>query len=93
MEHAKRETVGIRWDRWHRRVVMQSLRMMVMSGVVRHAEVDPPQHCDDHEDIETEPESAFSISLRPVSIDEQGWFTRLLCRRVGSPFTHARHTT
>lgn len=93
MEHAKRETVGIRWDGWHRRVEMQSLRMMVMSGVVCHAAVDPSQHRDDRIDIEMEPESAFSVSLPPVIIDEQGCLTRLLHRRAGSPFTYARQTT
>jgi len=42
MKHTMRRTVGISWERWHRMFVMQSLRMMVMSGVVRRADCDPP---------------------------------------------------
>jgi len=37
-----RRTAGISWEPWHRAVVMQSLKMMVMSGVVRRADLDPP---------------------------------------------------
>jgi hypothetical protein len=91
MEHAMRRTDGIRWDRWHRMVVMRSLQMMVMSGVVRRAEIDPPQHLDDCANIETDPEA--SLSMPPVIFDEQGWFTRFVRRREDSPFTHERHTT
>jgi len=93
MKYAMRRTKGIRWDRWHRMVVTRSLEMMVMNRVLRHAEVDPPRHSDDAANIEADPEESASRSMRDVITDEQGWFTRFVRRRVGSPFTHARHTT
>lgn len=93
MKYAMRRTAGIRWDRWHRMVVMKSLQMMVLSGVVRRAEVDPPQHRDDCAHIETDPEASLPISMPPIIVDEQGWFTRFCHRRADSLFTQARHTT
>ncbi len=93
MKYARRRTEGIRWDRWHRMVVMKSLQMMVLSGVVRRAEVDPPLHRDDCVNIETDPEALVSISMPPVIVDDQGWFTRFIHRRADSLFTQARHTT
>ena len=92
MNHAMRRTEGIRWDRWHRMVVTRSLQMMVMSGVVRRAEVDPPQHLDDRAYMEADPEASLS-SIQPVIVDEEGWFTRFVSRRSDSSFTHAGHTT
>lgn len=92
MKYAMRRTEGIRWDRWHRMVVMRSLQMMVMSRVVRRAELDPPRHLDDCADIEADPEASLS-SMPPVIFDEQGWFTRFFRRRADSHFTHERHTT
>jgi hypothetical protein len=91
MKYAMSRTGGIRWDRWHRMVVMRSLQMMVMSRVVRRAEVDPPQYLDDVADIEADPEA--SLSMPPVIVDEQGWFSRFFRRGAESPITHARHTT
>ncbi|MGH7485432.1 MAG: hypothetical protein ACREMY_07475 [bacterium] len=93
MKYAMRRTKGIRWDRWHRMVVTRSLEMMVMNRVLRHAEVDPPRHSNDAANIEADPEESASRSMPDVITDEQGWFTRFVRRRVGSPFTHARHTT
>ena len=93
MKYPMRRTEGIRWDRWHRMVVMRSLEMMVMSGVVRRAEVNPPQHLDDRAHIETDLEASLSMPMPLVIIDEQGWFTRFVHRRVAAPFTHERHTT
>lgn len=92
MKYAMRRTKGIRWDRWHRMVVMRSLQMMVMSRVVRRAELDPLQRLDDAAGIEADPEASLSAML-PVNLDEQSWFTRFFHRRVDSPFTHARHMT
>ena len=92
MKHAMKRTTGIRWDRWHRMVVMRSLKLMVMNGVVRHAEVDPPQHFDDCAGIEEDPEASVS-SMPPVIVDEESWFTRFSCRQADSPLTQVRHTT
>ena len=92
MKDVKKGTRGIRWNRWRRRMVMRSLEMLVTSGVVRRAEVDPPQHCDECPDIEMDLEVSIS-SMPAVDLDAPGWFTRFVRRRVGSPFTHARHTT
>jgi len=92
MKHATRGTKGIHWERWRRRVVMRSLEMLVTSGVVRRAEVDPPQHCDEYPDSEASPEA--SVSTAPaVNLEAPGWFTRFFHRRTSSPFTHVRHTT
>jgi len=97
MKYARRRTEGIRWDRWHRMVVMRSLQMMVMSGVIRRAEVlhraevDLPQHRDDCADIEADPEA--SLSMPPGIFDEQGWFTRFVRRRADLLINHERHTT
>lgn len=88
-----RRTKGVRWDRWHHMVVLRSLQLMVLNGVVRRAEVDPPQHLDDCADIEADSEVSVSISMPPVNLDEKGWFTRFFRRRAESVFTHARHTT
>jgi len=54
MKYAMRRTKGVRWDYWHRMVVMRSLELMVMNGVVRRAAVDPTQHLDDCADIDND---------------------------------------
>ena len=92
MSYAMRRTEGIRRDRWRRMVVMRSLEMMVMNGVVRRAEVDPPRHLNDCADIEADPESSLS-SVPFVNLEEQSWFTRFSCRQTELVFRHARHTT
>jgi hypothetical protein len=75
-------------------VVMQSLRLMVLSGVLRRAEVDPPQYLDDCADSETDAARAASLSSLPFGgIDAQSWFTRLFYRRADLVIHHARHTT
>jgi hypothetical protein len=94
MNYAMRQIEGICWDRRRCIVVMQSLRLMVLSGVLRRAEVDPPQYLDDCADSETDADIAASLSSSPLgSGDAQSWFTRLFHRRTNSPFIHARHTT
>lgn len=92
MEYATRRAKGVRWDRWRRMVVMRSLEMMVMNGVVRRAEVDPPRYLNDCEDIEAGPEASLS-TVPSVNLEEQSWFTRFSCRQTELVFTHARHTT
>ena len=92
MKYAMRKTKGMRWNRRRHMVMMQSLRLMVTSGVVRRAEMDPPQHRVDCAGIEADPEVSVS-SMLPVNLDEQSWFTRFFSRRAESLFTHARHTT
>ena len=93
MKQAMRRTKSIRWDRWHHMVVLRSLQLMVMNGVVRRAEVDPPQRLGDCTDIEADPEVSVSISMPRVNLEEQSWFTRFTCRQADSPFTDVRHTT
>jgi hypothetical protein len=92
MKHAMRRTEGIRWDRWHRMVMMRSLELMVLNGVVRSAEVDPPQHLANRADSEAVPRASLP-SLPLVQLDEQGWFTRFFRRRTDLHITQARHTT
>jgi hypothetical protein len=93
MNYAMKRIEGICWD--HRRcmVVMQSLRLMVLSGVLRRAEVDPPQYLDDCADSETDADTAASLSSLPLgSVDVQSWLTRLFHRRADLIINHARHT-
>jgi hypothetical protein len=92
VKYAMRQTKDMSWNRRRRKVMMQSLRLMVTSGVVRRAEMDPPQHRADYAGIEADPEASVS-SMLPVNLDEQSWFTRFISRRAESLFTHARHTT
>ena len=92
MNYLMRRTKDIRSDRRRHMVVMQSLRLMITSGVVRRAEMDPPHHRDDCAKIEADLEASLSF-IPPVNLDEQGWLTRFFLRRTESPFTQARHTT
>jgi len=71
---------------------MRSLEMLVTSGVVRRAEVDPPQHLDERLESETSPEASV-LALPAADLDAEGWFSRFVRRRADSPFTHVRHTT
>ena len=91
MRNTMRRTEGIRWDRWHRMAMMRSLELMVLNGVVRSAEVDPPQHPARRADIGTNPRASLSMPL--VNLDKQGWFSRFFRRRADASFTHVRHTT
>ena len=92
MRKTMKQTKGIRWDRWRRMVVMRSLELMVMNGVVRRAEVDPPRHLDDCADMEADPKASIS-SVPSVNLEEQSWFARFSCRQTDPSYTHARHTT
>jgi hypothetical protein len=92
MKDFKKGTRGVHWGRWRRGIVMRSLEMLVTSGVVRRAEVDPPQHRYECPDSEVDPETS-ALSLPAVNLDATGWFSRFIRRRGNSPFTHVRHTT
>jgi hypothetical protein len=94
MSYAMKRIEGLCWDRRRCMVVMQSLRLMVLSRVLRRAEVDPPQYLDDCAGSETDADTAASLSSVPLgSLDELSWFTRLFHRRTDSIIHHARHTT
>lgn len=94
MSYALKRIEGICWDRRRCMVVMQSLRLMVLSGVLRRAEVDPPQYLDDCADSEMNAITAASLSSLPFSSgDALSWFTRLLHRQTDLAINHARHTT
>ena len=91
MKYVKKGTKGIHWGRWRRKMVMRSLEMLVTSGVVRHAEIDPPEYR--HECLDSEAGPEASVLSPAVDIDAQGWFNRFIRRRGDSPLTHVRHTT
>ena len=79
MKHTMRRRVGISWERWHRMFVMQSLRMMVMSGVVRRADCDPPLvHLNSAQGgLDGQGGDKTSAS----SLAEPGWFARMFFSR------------
>jgi hypothetical protein len=94
MSYAMKRIEGLCWDRRRCMVVMQSLRLMVLSGVLRRAEVDPPQYLDDCADSKTDADTVALLSSLPLSsLDELSWFTRLFHRRTDVIINHARHTT
>jgi hypothetical protein len=91
MKNTMRRTEGIRWDRWHRMAMMRSLELMVLNGVVRSAEVDPPQYPAGRAAMEVGSRASSSMPL--VNLEKQSWFTRFFRRRADASFTQARHTT
>jgi hypothetical protein len=91
MGNTMRRTEGIRWDRWHRMAMMRSLELMVLNGVVRSAEVDPPQYPAGRAAMEVGSRASSSMPL--VNLEKQSWFTRFFRRRADASFTQARHTT
>jgi hypothetical protein len=91
MRNAIRRTGGIRWDHWRRMAMMRSLELMVLNGVVRSAEVDPPQYPAGRAAMEAASRASSSMPL--VNLEKQSWFTRFIRRRADASFTHARHTT
>jgi hypothetical protein len=92
MKYVMRRAKGVRWDRWHCMIVTRSLEMMVMNGVVRRAEVDPPEHFDVCADSETDSETSVA-AMPPVDHHKQRWFTRFFRRRADVLISHARHMT
>lgn len=92
MKYGVKREKGVRWDRWHRMVTMQSLQLMVINGVVRSAEIDPPHYRAGRPDLKADTSASLS-SLTPVNLDGQGWFTRLFRRRADPLINIVRHTT
>lgn len=88
---ARRDT-GIRWDRWNRKVTMQSLQLMVMNGVVRSAEIDPPRYRAGRPDVKAKT-TVPQLSIASVDPAGQGWFSKLFRRRADPLIHHVRHTT
>lgn len=79
MKHNMRRTAGIFWAEWHRMVVMRSLKMMVMSGVVRRADLAPPPvHPNSVEGgLDGQGEGRSSTD----SLEEPGWLARIFFSR------------
>lgn len=74
----KRKTVK-NWNLWRGAVSFQSLQMMVMSGVVRRADLDPPQNPVRsgywHRD------ASNKDGLPQEAASEQGWISRMILGR------------
>lgn len=79
MNRTMRRTAGISWEQWHRMVVMQSLQMMVMSGVVRRADLDPPP--DRHNSAQDGPDGQGGDDTPVGGLAEPGWFARMIFSR------------
>jgi hypothetical protein len=76
----RRTAAGISWEQWHRMVVMQSLQMMVMSGVVRRADLDPPLvHLNSAQGGPDRQGGGDETSTS--SMAEPGWFARIFFSR------------
>jgi hypothetical protein len=81
-----RRKAGANWDLWRRAVSFESLQMMVMSGVVRRADLDPPQNQGRtgywHRDV-------AKVAVPQESASEQGWISRMILgRKSVSQSTH-----
>jgi hypothetical protein len=74
---AKRK-VSAKWELWRGAVSLQSLQMMVMSGVVRRADLDPPQ---DPGRTGYWHRGKNRVSIPQESASEQGWISRMLLGR------------
>jgi len=74
---AKRTTVKS-WNLWRGAVSLQSLQMMVMSGVVRRADWDPPQ-----DPVRTGywHRGAGKVTMQQEAASEQGWISRMILGR------------
>jgi hypothetical protein len=79
VKHNMRRTAGISWAEWHRMVVMRSLKMMVMSGVVRRADLAPPPvHPNSLEAGSDGPGGDQTSADSPA---EPGWLARMFFSR------------
>jgi hypothetical protein len=79
MKRTMRRTAGISWGRWHRMVVTRSLQMMVMSGVVRRADLNPPLvHLDF---VRGRPDGQGGERIAAGVVAEPGWFVRMFFSR------------
>lgn len=74
---AKRK-VSVKWELWRGAVSLQSLQMMVMSGVVRRADLDPPQDPGRTGYWHSEKNR---VNIPQESASEQGWISRMLLGR------------
>jgi hypothetical protein len=79
MKQKGRRTAGVPWAKWHRMIVLRSLKMMVMSGVVRRADLAPPPvHPDSGEGgLDGQGEDQSSAG----SMAEPGWLARMFFSR------------
>ncbi len=66
---------------WRSAVSLQSLQMMVMSGVVRRADLDPPQ---DPSRIGYWHHEKHRVIVPQEAASEQGWISRMLLGRKSS---------
>ena len=74
---AKRKA-SVKWELWRGAVSLQSLQMMVMSGVVRRADLDPPQ---DPGRTGYWHRGKNRVNIPQESASEQGWISRMLLGR------------
>lgn len=86
MKAVPKRRAGVKWNLWRRAVSFESLQMMVMSGVVRRADLDPPPNPGRtgywHRD-------APKVAVPQESASEQGWISRMILgRKSVSQSTH-----
>lgn len=86
MKAVAKRKAGVKWDLWRRAVSFESLQMMVMSGVVRRADLDPPQNPDRTGYWHRE---AVKFAVPQESASEQGWISRMILgRKSASQASH-----
>ncbi|OGW50106.1 MAG: hypothetical protein A2V62_00905 [Nitrospirae bacterium RBG_19FT_COMBO_58_9] len=79
MGRTVRRTAGISWEQRHRQAVTQYLKMMVISGVVRRADLDPPLLHLSSAKIGIDP---YGGDLDPDDeVEEPGWLARIFLSR------------
>ena len=78
MKAVAKRKAGVKWDLWRRAVSFQSLQMMVMSGVVRRADLDPPQNPGRTGYWHRE---AAKVAVPQEAASEQGWISRIILGR------------
>lgn len=86
VKHATKRKTMVKWDLWRRAVSFESLQMMVMSGVVRRADLDPPQNPERTGYWHRE---AAKVAVPQEAASEQGWISRMILgRKSASLPTH-----
>ena len=78
MKTIVKRKVSVKWELWRGAVSLQSLQMMVMSGVVRRADLDPPQ---DPGRTGYWHRGKNRVNIPQESASEQGWISRMLLGR------------
>ncbi|MEQ1627264.1 MAG: hypothetical protein ABL965_07710 [Nitrospira sp.] len=78
MKTIVKRKVSVKWELWRGAVSLQSLQMMVMSGVVRRADLDPPQ---DPGRTGYWHSGKNRVNIPQESASEQGWISRMLLGR------------